>query len=68
MKIALDDFDTIYTADRDYDGPEGTMLKGERFRVVDYEFTLTKGEFAAKVIGDDAVMIFRHNDGCMVSD
>lgn len=68
MQINLNDFDTIYTANRDYDGPEGTILKGERFRVVDYEFALSKGEFAAKVIGDDDVMTFKHIDGYMISD
>lgn len=36
MQINIDDSINVYTADQDYDGPEGTLLKGERFRVVDF--------------------------------
>jgi hypothetical protein len=68
MKIDLKDFETIYTSDGDYDGPEGTMLKGEQFRVYNYEFELTKCLFAAMIIGEDEPMLFRHNDGTIVSD
>ena len=36
MQISINDSTHIYTADQDYDGPDGTLLKGEQFRVLDF--------------------------------
>jgi len=67
MKIDLKDYETVYTADADYDGPEGTMIKGTQFRVVEPK-PIGRNLFAAMIIGDDYPMSFRHNEGTLVSD
>lgn len=72
MKIDLTDYDTIHISDGNYDGPDGCLLKGDRFRVVApsvHSHTLAKGEFVAEEIQYEGIhMLFRSVDGVIVSD
>lgn len=73
MQINKNDYDTIYTADALYDGPEGQLWKGDKFRIIPLAITRDTDLVAVKVFDntgrhEDLVMSFRHKDGELVSD
>jgi hypothetical protein len=68
MKVNVNDYNTIYTADQDYDGPEGTILKGERFRISKSDMELADDLVLISLVNDDYDMSIRHEDGVLISD
>jgi hypothetical protein len=68
MKVNVNDYNTIYTADQDYDGPEGTILKGERFRISKSDMELADNLVLISLVDDDYDMSIRHEDGVLISD
>jgi hypothetical protein len=68
MKVNVNDYNTIYTADQDYDGPEGTILKGERFRISKSDMELADDLVLISLVDDDYDMSIRHEDGVLISD
>lgn len=65
MQINKDDFKTIHTADRLYDGPEGQLLPGDEFRVIG---SAAKNLIVVRLVDEDFVMSFRYKNGAIVSD
>ena len=68
MKINVNDYNTIYTADQDYDGPEGTLLKGKQFRISKSDMELADDLVLISVVKNDYDMSIRHVNGVLISD
>jgi hypothetical protein len=68
MEINVNDYNTIYTADQDYDGPEGTLLKGERFLISRSDMELADDLVLISVVKNDYDMSIRHRNGVLISD
>jgi len=67
MQINKDDLETIYTADALYDGPEGQLCAGDKFRVVESN-DIDDDLIMIRLIDDNYIMTIRHKGGVIVSD
>ena len=73
MQINKDDFETVYTADALYDGPEGQLWEGDKFRIIPSGAGIDNDLVVVKVFDipgttEDLIMSFRHKNGEIVSD